>query len=174
MWVGETEKNLARMFREAKAEDAVLLLDEADSFLQDRRGAMWSWEVSQVNELLTQMECFEGIFLCATNFLDRLDAASLRRFGLKVKFDYLTIEQRILLFGELVSELGIAQPDDLGAIKVKRALAGFNNLTPGDYAAVRKRWRLTGSKDNYLDFLAALSEESEIKPDGQKRQIGFM
>ena len=174
MWVGETEKNLAKMFREARMDDAVLLLDEADSFLQDRRGATRSWEVSQVNELLTQMECFEGIFLCATNFLDRLDAASLRRFGLKVRFDYLTIEQRIAFFGELANELGIAQPDDLVSARIRRALAGLSNLTPGDFAAVRKRWRLTGCRNDALELLVALDEESELKPDGQKCQMGFV
>jgi len=173
MWVGETEKNLARMFREAKAEDAVLLLDEADSFLQDRRGATRTWEVSQVNELLTQMECFEGIFLSATNFLDRLDTASLRRFGLKVQFDYLSTEQRVAFFGELVSELGIVQPDDLVAMKVKRVLACLANLTPGDFAAVRKRWQLTGRTNDPQVLLDALNEESVLKPDGQKRVIGF-
>jgi SpoVK/Ycf46/Vps4 family AAA+-type ATPase len=173
MWVGETEKNLARMFREARAEDAVLLLDEADSFLQDRRGATRTWEVSQVNELLTQMECFEGIFLCATNFLDRLDTASLRRFGLKMQFDYLNTEQRVAFFGELASELGIVQPDDLVAMKVKRVLAGLTNLTPGDFAAVRKRWQLTGRKNDPQVLLDALNEESALKPDGVKRVIGF-
>lgn len=173
MWVGETEKNIARMFRQATAEDAVLLLDEADSFLQDRRGASRSWEVSQVNEFLTQMECFEGIFVCATNFLGRLDTASLRRFDLKVQFDYLNIEQCTTLFRELVSELGLAQPDDLAAIEVKRALAGLSNLTPGDFAVVRKRWRLAGPERDPHALLNALSEESALKPDGQKKTIGF-
>lgn len=174
MWVGETEKNLAKMFREAKAEDAVLLLDEADSFLQDRRGATRSWEVSQVNELLTQMECFEGIFLCATNFLDRLDAASLRRFSLKVGFEYLAPDQRVALFNELAAELGIVEINDLTRAKASRILAGLTNLTPGDYAAVRRRWCLVGESDKDLLALAnALAEESAVKPDGKKRTLGF-
>lgn len=53
MWVGGSEKNIARMFAEARQQDAVLVLDEADSFLADRRSARQSWEVTQVNELLT-------------------------------------------------------------------------------------------------------------------------
>jgi hypothetical protein len=51
-YIGETEKNLAAMFKEAEADNALLLLDEADSFLRDRTGAYRRWEVSQVNELL--------------------------------------------------------------------------------------------------------------------------
>src|SRR3546814_2838928 len=54
--VGMTEQNLAGAFERAQQEDAVLLLDEVDSFLQDRRKARQSWEVTAVNEMLTQME----------------------------------------------------------------------------------------------------------------------
>ena len=56
-YVGETEKLMAKMFDEALDEDAVLLLDEADSYLSDRSRASQHWEISQKNELLTQMEC---------------------------------------------------------------------------------------------------------------------
>ena len=58
------------MFFEARQQEAILVLDEADSFLSDRRYASKSWEVTQVNELLTQMEAFEGIFVCTTNLLE--------------------------------------------------------------------------------------------------------
>lgn len=61
--------------------------------MRDRTGARRSWEVSQVNELLTQMEAFEGIFVASTNLIDTLHAASLRRFDFDVKFGYLTREQ---------------------------------------------------------------------------------
>ncbi len=173
MWVGGTEKNIARMFRDASDDDAVLLLDEADSFLQDRRQAVRSWEVSHVNELLTQMECYEGIFLCATNFIDHLDTASIRRFGLKVRFDYLKVEQRCVMFEEFCSGLGGGPMDDLTRAKVHRALAGLSNLTPGDFSAVRQRAGLLGETAMATALLEALREESSLKPDGQKRKIGF-
>ncbi len=83
MYVGGTEQNLARAFRRATSEKAVLLLDEVDGLLQDRAGASRSWEVTQVNELLVQMENFSGLLFCATNLVNSLDAASLRRFALK-------------------------------------------------------------------------------------------
>ena len=69
-WLGESEKNIAEMFSEAREQYALLVLDEADSFLADRRDAQRSWEVSQVNEFLTQIEAFEGIFVCTTNLMD--------------------------------------------------------------------------------------------------------
>lgn len=173
MWVGEAEKNIARMFREAAEDQAVLLLDEADSFLQDRRQAIRSWEVSQVNELLTQMECFEGVFLCATNFIDHLDTASIRRFGLKVRFDCLTAEQRYAMFEELLNELGATPADELVRAKARRILVALSNLTPGDFAAVRQRIELLGKPVDAVALADALREESELKPDGKKRAIGF-
>ena len=80
-WLGETEKNLRAMFTEAQSENAVLLLDEADSFLFDRTRAEHSWERSQVNELLQGMERYEGIFIAATNLIETIDKAALRRFA---------------------------------------------------------------------------------------------
>lgn len=87
--IGVAEKNMAKMFQDAANEGAVLLLDEADTFLQDRKGAQRSWEISAVNEMLTQMESFEGIFIASTNLMSSLDEAALRRFDLKMRFDYL-------------------------------------------------------------------------------------
>ncbi len=66
-YVGETEQKLARLFRECDPARTVLLLDEVDRFLSDRRQARHSWERTQVNELLQQMETYPGIFIAATN-----------------------------------------------------------------------------------------------------------
>lgn len=88
-YLGESEQNIASAFRQAEQDGALLLIDEVDSFLQDRRGAQRSWEVSQVNEMLTQMESFGGVFIASTNLMTGLDPAALRRFVLKVRFDFM-------------------------------------------------------------------------------------
>jgi transitional endoplasmic reticulum ATPase len=93
MYVGGSERAVAEAFAQAREDNAVLLVDEVDSFLQDRRGAQHSWESTMVNEMLTQMEAFPGIFVASTNLMDNLDPAALRRFDIKVKFGYLTAEQ---------------------------------------------------------------------------------
>lgn len=98
MWVGGTEKNIANAFNEAREEGAVLVFDEVDSFLQDRRGAKNSWEVTQVNEMLVQMENFNGVFIATTNLMSGLDQASLRRFDMKLEFGYLKPKQAWKLF----------------------------------------------------------------------------
>jgi SpoVK/Ycf46/Vps4 family AAA+-type ATPase len=107
MWVGGTEENIAKAFDEARSEGSILLIDEVDSFLQDRRGAHHSWEVSGVNEMLTQMEAFNGIFIASTNLMDNLDQAALRRFDVKLYFDFMTAEQAHALFRDYANSLGI-------------------------------------------------------------------
>jgi hypothetical protein len=117
-FVGETEQNMAAMFKEATEEKAVLLLDEADSFLLDRRGAQRSYEVTEVNEMLQQMERHDGVFICTTNLLDRIDQAALRRFTFKIRFKPLTPEQRERMF---VTEALDGQAERL----TERACAGW-------------------------------------------------
>ncbi|WP_027477958.1 AAA family ATPase, partial [Curvibacter gracilis] len=65
-YVGESEKRIARAFRQAANDGAVLMIDEVDGFLRDRQAVGQSWEVSQVNEMLTQMESYEGVFVAST------------------------------------------------------------------------------------------------------------
>jgi SpoVK/Ycf46/Vps4 family AAA+-type ATPase len=67
MWVGETEKNIARAFQQAEADGAVLVFDGADSFIYTRDTAQQSWETSQVNEFLTCLEECRGFCICTTN-----------------------------------------------------------------------------------------------------------
>ena len=170
--VGETEHNIAKMFRTSRDEGAILLLDEADSFLQDRKSARQTWEVTQVNELLTQMESFDGIFMCATNLMDRLDSASLRRFDFKVRFGYLNSEQRWNLFVRCLNELGYScLAGEEGALS--RSLEKLVNLTPGDYSVASRQFRILRKKPLPSLFLAALVKECQIKPEGGGK-IGFV
>ena len=97
-FVGETEQNMAKMFEEAEAEQAVLLLDEADSFLRSRKLAERNYEVSEVNEMLQGMERYAGIFICTTNLFQDLDEAALRRFTFKIRFHQLLPAQRERMF----------------------------------------------------------------------------
>lgn len=88
-FVGETEQNIAEAFKEAKEKKAILLLDEADSFLFDRKYADRDFQAMHVNELLTQMEDHPYPFIMTTNLKNRIDPASMRRFIFKIKFDYM-------------------------------------------------------------------------------------
>ena len=167
-YVGETETKIAQMFRQAQQDGALLLLDEADSFLSERRSAKNSWEVTAVNEMLTQMERFDGLFICSTNLMQRLDQASLRRFTLKIKFDYLKPEQRWRLFLDQVKKN--SRPQE---VKYRPALDQLNNLTLGDFATVRRQTKLIGVTMTADEVLTRLKNECSAK-DGISRPIGFV
>lgn len=89
-FVGETEQNIAAAFKEAKEKKAILLLDEADSFLFSREFARQDFQAASVNELLTQMEDHPYPFIMTTNLRDKIDTAANRRFVFKWKFEYMT------------------------------------------------------------------------------------
>jgi transitional endoplasmic reticulum ATPase len=172
-YIGETEKNLRAMFDEATVDEAVLLLDEADSFLQDRTLAHRQWEVTEVNELLTQMEAFDGLFICATNFLNRLDAAVLRRFALKLEFLPLRPDQATTLFAaQYTRTTGHELRDDERAVIAAR-LAQLPLLTPGDFTAATSRWDLLDRSPAPAEFVEALRAECALKPGGKHRPMGF-
>ncbi len=170
-FVGETEQNMAKMFAEAESEKAVLLLDEADSFLQDRRGAQRSYEVTEVNEMLQQMEHYQGIFICTTNLLDRIDQAALRRFTFKIKFKPLTKDQRELMFiAEALAGDGSRMSDAL-----RGRLAKLEQLCPGDFAAVKRQCDILAAEFSAEEFLDQLESEHKIKPEVREvRSMGFV
>ena len=160
MWVGGTEKNIAAAFEEGKENQAVLILDEADSFLQDRSNAVRSWEVTQVNEMLTQMENYPYPFICTTNLMDSLDKASLRRFTFKVSYNYMTPEQSSLAFKHFFSHSNID-------------LSHLNSLTPGDFVVVKQKAEILGLMNNKEELVKMLEQEQQNKAPIQ-RKIGFL
>lgn len=174
-FLGETEMQLRTMFEEALDEGAMLLLDEADSFLADRTGAKHVWEVQQVNELLTQIERFRGHFIATTNAFDALDLASLRRFDVKVCFDPLCPSQRVGMFNALIERLGVVSPEDPPTCPpdIVTALHGMSQLTPGDFAVVSRKLGLTRIPVDVACVLDALSEEHRYKQH-LGRAIGFL
>ena len=143
------------------AERAVLFLDEVDSLLRDRREARHSWETTQVNELLQQMERFPGIFIAATNLMDGLDAAALRRFDFKLHFRPLAPAQRLALFAR--EALGSAEAVDAIPPLLVRKLHSLELLTPGDFANVVRQRTLLGEALAPEDFLRRLIAECRWK-----------
>lgn len=168
-YVGMSEEHIAGAFREAEQEGALLLIDEVDSFLRDRRSAERSWEVTLVNEMLTQMESFAGIFIASTNLMQGIDQAALRRFDLKICFGYLRPEQAWQLFLSQCKNLAHQKP----AAHLKNLIGYMKLLTPGDFAAVNRqqRFKAVSSPEALVE---ALKAECALK-DGQGiRNIGFL
>jgi len=159
------------MFEEARQKDAVLILDEADSFLADRRGADHSWEVTQVNELLTQMEAFDGVFVCTTNLMEPLDPASLRRFDFKVEFDWLTAAQRWRMFAQELVRMGFSALVDTKVWSAR--LCCLDRLTTGDFAVAARQFDLYGETPTPEELFRVLADECAAKGNGTRR-VGFV
>ena len=157
--VGQTEQNIAHAFAQAKAKKAMLIFDEADTFLQNRNNAVRSWEYAQVNEMLTQMESHEYPFVCTTNLLDTLDEASLRRFTFKIGFNFLNDEQ-----------VNRAVEHFFG---IKDSHLNIKGLTAGDFATVKKKTDFLKITD--LDeIVKMLNEEVKVKKSKDlQNSIGF-
>ncbi|MHB8811127.1 MAG: AAA family ATPase [Desulfobulbaceae bacterium] len=160
MYVGNSEKQIAAAFQEALDREALLIFDEADSLLADRRQAVRSWEVSQVNEMLTWMERHPLPFACTTNLMEHLDPASLRRFTFKLAFRFMTREQAAKAF-----EIFFQHP-------APHSLRQLNHLTPGDFAVVRKKADVLGAAGDPEKIVSYLALEEGEKRLSQK-SIGF-
>lgn len=169
MYVGQTEKNIAEMFEKAERTGAVLLLDEADTFLYSRNMAQRSWEISAVNEFMVRLERFEGVFLATTNRFDSFDKAILRRFQMKVQFAYLTTEQVKAILASCVVD------QDKANTLTQSELAELDHLTPGVMRAAVQNLRLRGFRPRTGRLLDALKEEQRQQTDGLLSQpIGFV
>ena len=165
-WVGESEQNIARAFRQAEAERAILFLDEVDGLLQDRANASHSWEITQVNELLQQMENFGGVMVAATNFSKNLDSATMRRFTFKLEFGYLDDDGKRKFFERMFK--ATLSDDEFAELKELR------NLAPGDFRTVRQEMFYLEESPSNRDRIAALKEECAVKKDGGgSGPIGF-
>jgi len=170
MWVGETEKCTRKIFEQAERESAILFLDEVDSLLWNRESARHSWEVSQVNELLTSMESFTGLLICATNFKQILDNASFRRFDFKLKFDYLKPDGNEIFYGLFLKNLVEAPltPQEMEQIRKLQCLA------PGDFKAVYQRhYFIDKNQLSHQMLIEALVEELKIKNSNYGKTMGF-
>lgn len=172
-WLGETEQNIAKAFAEAQAEDAVFLLDEADSFMRDRSSAERSWEVTQVNELLQKMERFKGTFICATNLFKSIDAAALRRFTFKLEFLAL---QPLQILNMLMAECNF----DYKALTVTKQhelqmrIGSMQHLTPGDFATVKRQALMLDEQLTLDEFMNRLDAELKAKSASFKRNDNYM
>jgi len=172
-YVGGTEQNIRRAFREAEAERAILFIDEADGMFRSRQLADRSWEITRVNELLAAMENFNGVLICATNFTDNLDAATIRRFTFKLEFDYLDDAGKLLFYQRMLCDI-CGEP--LSGLH-KRRLAEIDELAPGDFRTVRQAWYYLGNeKLSHDTLLEALEQEwlAKRQQGSNGRRIGFL
>ncbi len=163
MYVGQSEKNIRDAFEEAERTGSILLFDEADSFFADRADAHHSWERTQVNEFLTQMEEFDGILVCTTNLKKIMDPAMNRRFHIIVEFKPLSCEGiRSLLQGYF--------PACTFTEGQLRDLDRCGTVTPGDFGVLAGKVRFMDGEDLDADFVTG--ELLKIQEEKQSSSCG--
>ncbi|MGY3976613.1 AAA family ATPase [Aeromonas mytilicola] len=165
-YVGESEQAMVLAFAEARERNAILFLDEVDSLLTDRRSHHQSWETSQVNELLQQIEHFDGMLVVATNFLDRLDTAVARRFDYQLELCPLLPAQ---LHGALEGCV-----DKATLREIRSSLPGLGAVTLGDIAVLKRRQRIQRRKLSAAEILGILKKLVTGRERGNARPIGFL
>jgi hypothetical protein len=139
-YIGETEKNLGRVFDEAARGQVMLLFDEADSIFAKRTEVKSShdrYANLEVNYLLQRMESFEGIVVLTTNAETSIDRAFLRRIRFRVRFPAPTDADRERLWrGMVPGEVVLADDVDFHVLAVRFAMAGGNIMNALIRAAV--------------------------------------
>jgi SpoVK/Ycf46/Vps4 family AAA+-type ATPase len=145
------------------------VIDEIDTHLFSRADAVRSWEVSFTNEMLTQMERFRGILIATTNRLEALDEASMRRFGEKLRFDFLTPDGNEVFFRKMLAPLARGRLDE----ETRQRLRSLTSCAPGDFKVVRDRHAMAESKPEHATLIRELEQEAMVKHAGQSRRVGF-
>lgn len=169
-YVGETEQRIASMFLKAEQEKALLIFDEADSFIFTRENVHHSWEQTMVNEFLTSLENFDGLCVCTTNFRKIMDGAAMRRFSFKIAFNYAGSAELRALYNLFLAPLS-AQPVEE---EIYKLLCVQKTLTPGDFQAVRSQFWLEAPENiSHKAMLETLLAEEAQKLGEGIKNIGF-
>jgi hypothetical protein len=175
-WIGESEKLIQDAFRFAAAAGAVLLLDEADGLLGRRVAAEQAadrWGNSIVNQLLLEIDRFEGVAILTTNLEAQLDPALERRLSCRVRFEMPDAEGRAAIWRALIpAKAPVGVDVDLDALGRDYALSGGlirNAVVRAAVAAAR-----TGGQPACIT-MAMLRDaaEHQLGATGSARPVGF-
>lgn len=177
MWVGESEKNINKLFDQyqelvSKAPiTPILLFNEADALINKRQEgaerAVDKMENSIQNIILQKMETLNGILIATTNLAQNMDKAFERRFLYKIKFNKPSIEARMSIWREMISSLS---KDDA------RVLASKYDFSGGQIENIARHYTidtiLHGDINNIVELLSNYCDNERIETTVH-RKIGF-
>ena len=181
MWVGETEKNIERVFAKALEDGAVLFFDEADAVFH-RRGFMTTpWMNRDVNVLLSRIEDFPGVVILATNLPRVLDKALDRRVDITVEFSVPDSKMRREIYRRLVPKKApLATDIDFDVLAQKFPLSGGSILNVVRQAMRSSLRRGRRHRIRMEDFVRAAEREvkkstilaqDHLKEDLRRQQV---
>lgn len=182
-WVGESAKNVKKVFREfykyvkTSGKKAFMFFNEADQLLSARGSVAQAAdkEYNQMqNLLLEELENFDGVFIATTNLIELFDSAWSRRFNIKIRFEIPSFETRRKLWEvHLPKKLPVAADVDLKVLS-ESELSGGSIANVVYNAARRAALREEGSRIvTQNDFLDAIKSEKSAMLGGNKRKVGF-
>lgn len=172
-YVGETEKNLGRVFDAAEMGGVVLLFDEADALFgkrSDVKDAQDRYANIEVGYLLQRMEAYRGLAILTTNLKDSIDTAFLRRIRFSVRFPFPDQAQRIEIWRRVFPPQTPTQglvPEKLARLNVsggniRNIALNAAFLAADDGEPVQMRHLLAAARSEYLKLEKTLTE-AEIK-----------
>ncbi|SFW12783.1 ATPase family associated with various cellular activities (AAA) [Prevotellaceae bacterium HUN156] len=176
-WVGESEKNIKRLFdnyRELVKKSEVtpiLLFNEADAIINKRmegaQSAVNKMENSMQNIILQEMENLDGILIATTNLAGNMDKAFERRFLYKIKFEKPTLEARMSIWHTMIPSL---------EENVTRALATKYDFSGGQIENIARHYTigniLHGKSENIIEELSSYCDSERLETK-EMRKIGF-
>ncbi len=140
-YIGETEKNLERVFKLAEQNGWVLFFDEADAVFGKRTQTSNSndqFANQNVSYLLQRIECFTGLVILASNYKDNLDEAFFRRFESVIEFPKPESQQRLAIWQKGFSPKAKLAPDvDLKEVALKYPLSGASIMNVIRYVSLK-------------------------------------
>lgn len=169
-YIGETEKNLSRIFDRAEHQNWILFFDEADSLFGQRTQTKSSndrYSNQEVSYLLQRIEDFDGVILLATNLKDNIDEAFTRRFQSVIYFPIPDEKQRSMLWKKILGE-EIPMSDDVNLEQIAESyeLAGGSIINAVRYGALQAVRRENGkAKLTRFDLIEGIRRE--LKKQGK-------
>ena len=164
-YIGETEKNLSKLFDKAKNKDWILFFDEADSVFGKRtnvRDAHDKYANQEVSYLLQRIETHPGLVILASNLKNNMDMAFTRRFQTIIEFQSPGVEERILLWkNNLPKELPLEESISLRELSRTYDLTGANIVNVVQYACLKTAE--AGEKKMTAQFLVDGIKKEYIK-----------
>ncbi len=148
-YIGETEKNLSKVFDQAQHREWILFFDEADALFgkrSDTRDAHDRYANQEVSYLLQRIETFDGIVILASNQRDNIDAAFARRFESIIYYPMPRAEERLRLWRQsLPAKASLAADLDLPQIAERYPLCGGAILNAVRWACLQALDRAAAS-----------------------------
>lgn len=166
-YIGETEKNLEKIFNKAENKNWILFFDEADALFGKRsnvQNAHDKYANQEVSYLLQRVEDFSGLIILATNYKSNIDQAFIRRFNAVIQFPLPNQQERyVLLKNGLPSKASYGADIDLPIISAKYELSGSAIMNVIHYASLRAINTDTNiiSKDSLLEGLRREYDKEE-------------